>query len=89
VLLNHTVEELGIMTSIISDGLKQAQQALGGEHGAKVKQLASDTKEVNEQWRITSDYGVKQTNTENWLRIASDEKTGPMLLEDPFAREKV
>lgn len=88
--LNYTVEELGIMTSIISDGLKQAQQALdGGEHGVKVKQLASDTKEVSDQWRITSDYGVKQTNTQNWLRVASEEKTGPMLLEDPFAREKV
>lgn len=77
------------MSSVISDGLKQAQQALVGEHGAKVKQLASTTKEVNEQWKITSDYGVKQTNTENWLKVASDGKTGPALLEDPFAREKV
>lgn len=78
------------MTSIISDGIERAQQALGGgEQGAKIKQLAADTKDVNGQWRITSDYGVKQTNTQNWLKVASNEKTGPALLEDPFAREKV
>jgi len=78
------------MTSIISDSLKSAQQALNGtERSAKVKQLAADTKDVNGKWNITSDFGVKQTNTENWLRVASEEKTGPMLLEDPFAREKV
>jgi len=78
------------MTSIISEGLKNAQQVLDGtEHNAKAKQLASDTKDVNGKWKMTSDFGVKQTNTENWLRVANEEKTGPMLLEDPFAREKV
>jgi hypothetical protein len=32
---------------------------------------------------------VKQENTDEWLRVVSDDQEGPTLLEDPFAREKV
>lgn len=39
--------------------------------------------------RITTDYGVKQTNTDDWLRVATEDKTGPALLEDHAAREKI
>jgi catalase len=39
--------------------------------------------------RITTDYGVKQTNTDDWLRVATDDKTGPTLLEDHASREKI
>lgn len=45
--------------------------------------------EPNENSRITSDYGVKQNNTDQWLRVASEDQTGPSLLEDAFGREKV
>lgn len=79
------------MTSAISDGLGKATEALQSrEHGAKVAQLASVTKDVHDQsHRITSDFGVKQTNTDDWLKVANEDKTGPMLLEDPFGREKI
>ena len=56
----------------------------------KIVQLAADTKDVNDKsWRITSDYGVKQNNTDEWLKVASDAQQGPQLLEDHFGREKV
>jgi catalase len=56
----------------------------------KVAALAADTKDVHEKsHRITSDYGVKQSNTDHWLSVSSEDKSGPMLLEDAFAREKV
>jgi hypothetical protein len=56
----------------------------------KIAQLAADTKDVHDKsWRITSDYGVKQNNTDDWLKVATDDQQGPMLLEDHFAREKV
>jgi catalase len=61
-----------------------------GVKNAKVAQLASDTKDVHDpSWRITSDYGVKQNNTDDWLKVATEDQQGPMLLEDHFAREKV
>jgi catalase len=61
-----------------------------GAKNAKVAQLAADTKDVHDpSWRITSDYGVKQNNTDDWLKVATEDQQGPMLLEDHFAREKV
>lgn len=39
--------------------------------------------------RITTDYGVKQSNTDDWLRVATEDKTGPSLLEDHAGREKI
>lgn len=39
--------------------------------------------------RITTNYGVKQSNTDDWLRVASEDHTGPDLLEDHASREKI
>jgi catalase len=48
--------------SILATGAEKLQQSLS--EGGKVGQLASVTKDVNEKAaRITTDYGVKQTNT--------------------------
>jgi catalase len=79
------------MSSLVSNSLGKAQQAIESASGdVKQKQLREATKDVgNKDYRITSDYGVKQTNTDNWLRVANEEKTGPSLLEDPFSREKI
>lgn len=56
---------------------------------AKAEQLRSDTVEPAQESRITSDFGTKQSNTDDWLRIANGDKTGPSLLEDAFGREKI
>lgn len=77
-------------SQILSSGIGKAQQAMAGEKGAKVIQLSNVTKDVHDKnARITSDFGVKQSNTDDWLRIVNEDKTGPMLLEDPFAREMI
>lgn len=60
-----------------------------GHKGAKTDQLAAYTVEPTKDSRITSDFGTKQTNTDDWLRINSRDQIGPMLLEDPFGREKI
>jgi len=61
-----------------------------GVKNAKVAQLQADTKDVHDpKWKMTSDYGVKQNNTDDWLKVATEDQQGPMLLEDHFAREKV
>lgn len=39
--------------------------------------------------RLTTDYGVKQTNTDHWLSVSTEDKTGPSLLEDHASREKI
>jgi catalase len=75
--------------SSVSNMAEKAKDMTGGE-SKKIAQLAADTKDVHDKsWRITSDYGVKQTNTDDWLKVASEDQQGPMLLEDHFAREKV
>ncbi|KAL9069873.1 MAG: hypothetical protein Q9157_006007 [Trypethelium eluteriae] len=56
----------------------------------KQHDLERDVKNVHDpHWRITSDFGVKQSNTDDWLRVATEDQTGPSLLEDHFAREKI
>ncbi|KAK4895490.1 catalase 1 [Elasticomyces elasticus] len=77
--------------SAISTGLEKLQETLNGSpEGRKVADLARDTKDYHDpSARITTDYGVKQTNTDDWLKIATEDKTGPMLLEDHAGREKI
>ena len=79
------------MASSILAGVKEtAKNTMSSQQSSKINDLSRDTKDVHDKSnRITSDYGVKQTNTDDWLKVASEDKTGPMLLEDPFAREKV
>ncbi|KAK4974755.1 catalase A [Elasticomyces elasticus] len=77
--------------SVLSTGLEKVQETLNGSlEGKKVAQLAKDTKDYHDpKSRITTDYGVRQSNTDDWLKVASEDKTGPMLMEDHAAREKI
>ncbi|EON98254.1 putative catalase 1 protein [Phaeoacremonium minimum UCRPA7] len=77
------------MASIIPDTVKKAQQIIMGSQGDKLADLQASTKEPTKDTRITSDYGVKQENTDHWLSITNEDHTGPSLLEDPFGREKI
>lgn len=65
------------------------KSAVMGSKDAKAENLAHVTVEPTKDTRITSDFGTKQTNTDDWLKVNSKDKTGPMLLEDNFGREKV
>jgi catalase len=78
------------MASNILANVTEKAKSMTGERSQKVADLAAHTKDVGDKsYRITSDYGVKQTNTDDWLKVATEDKTGPMLLEDHFAREKI
>lgn len=78
------------MASNILSQAKEKATELTGAKSQKIADLSAATKDVHDKnWRITSDWGTKQTNTDDWLKVANEDKTGPMLLEDPFAREKV
>jgi len=78
------------MASEIIGNVAEKAKGLTGEKTGKMAQLAAVTKDVHDdKWRITSDFGVKQNNTDDWLKVATDDQTGPSLLEDHFAREKV
>lgn len=75
------------MSHIVPDSIKHA--VMGGPNDAKASQLARNTVEPTKDSRITTDFGTKQSNTDNWLRVGTDNQTGPMLLEDHSSREKV
>lgn len=89
--LNHRTYtlHLQVMANIIPKTVQAAQHAIMGSKGDKIADMARDTVEPTSKDRLTSDWGVKQSNTDDWLRVVSDDHTGPSLLEDPFAREKV
>ncbi|KAK7186909.1 catalase-domain-containing protein [Paraphaeosphaeria sporulosa] len=76
-------------SSILSQGKEKIQEAMSAKD-TKAAQLAANTKDVHDpSYRITSDWGTKQSNTDDWLKVATEDKTGPMLLEDGFSREKI
>ncbi|KAH6606966.1 hypothetical protein Trco_006119 [Trichoderma cornu-damae] len=74
------------MSNMIASSIKQA---VTGQKGAKADQLAAHTVEPSKKSRMTSDFGTKQTNADDWLRVNSKDQIGPMLLEDSFGREKI
>jgi catalase len=55
----------------------------------KFADLQKDTAELNDKDHMTTDYGIKISDPDHWLRVASEKNTGPTLLEDQIAREKV
>ncbi|KAH7080147.1 catalase-like domain-containing protein [Paraphoma chrysanthemicola] len=78
------------MASQILSNVAEKAKDMTSATSQKVADLAANTKDANDKsWKMTSDYGVKQNNTDDWLRVASDDKQGPLLLEDHFAREKI
>ncbi|OTB01417.1 hypothetical protein M426DRAFT_64132 [Hypoxylon sp. CI-4A] len=76
-------------SGIISDTAEKVKKMVGGEKGRKVADLDAVSQTVSPKDRITSDFGVKMGNVDEWLRVANEDKTGPMLLEDSFARERI
>ncbi|KAL2123603.1 hypothetical protein VTJ04DRAFT_4058 [Mycothermus thermophilus] len=79
------------MSGLVPETVQKVAHAagLGPRESDKLKQLAHDTKDMTPQDRVTTDYGVKQPTQDDWLKIVSEDHTGPLLLEDPFGREKI
>lgn len=80
-----------IMATVISDGLRKAQEKIQNtaSKNKKLVDLEADTNTVNAEQCITTDHGTRVSNTDNWLRAVDGKRTGPSLLEDQIAREKV
>lgn len=78
------------MASKLTDTFKSAQAAvMSSSQGAKLADLQRDMKEPTDKTTLTSDFGVPQTNNDDWLKVYSEDKQGPFLMEDNFGREKV
>ncbi|EEP78713.1 catalase A [Uncinocarpus reesii 1704] len=74
----------------ITGGLTKMKEAVQGmTQDKKIKDLARDTSDVHAPATITTDHGTKVSNTDNWLKSVDDHRTGPSLLEDQIAREKI
>ncbi|KAJ5225468.1 Catalase A [Penicillium chermesinum] len=56
---------------------------------SKVADMQHDTIEINNKQHMTTDYGIKISDPDHWLRVVNDKNTGPSLLEDQIAREKI
>ncbi|KAJ5892869.1 hypothetical protein N7504_009560 [Penicillium tannophilum] len=55
----------------------------------KFSDMEKDTVDVFAKQHMTTDYGIKISDPDHWLRTVSDKNTGPSLLEDQIAREKI
>ncbi|KZP32232.1 catalase-domain-containing protein [Athelia psychrophila] len=56
---------------------------------AKIADLQRDIHEPAKGDGLTSEFGVKIENTDDWLKAQDGTNVGPSLLEDHFAREKI
>lgn len=54
----------------------------------KAQDLARETVDVNERG-LTTDFGTRIADTDHWLKLSGPGQTGPHLLEDQVAREKI
>ncbi|PYH42895.1 catalase catA [Aspergillus saccharolyticus JOP 1030-1] len=79
------------MASIVAGGLERAQEAVksASNKNKKAVDLERDTVDVTTEQRQTTDHGVPISNTDNWLKAVDGDRTGPSLLEDQIAREKI
>ncbi|KAH0551245.1 hypothetical protein GP486_007455 [Trichoglossum hirsutum] len=69
---------------------KETIIGMAGYHDSKVQDLKRDTVDGNsKRGVITTDAGVSVSNTDDWLKLSTEHRTGPMLLEDQIAREKI
>ena len=79
------------MAAVIAEGLEKAHEAVksAASKNKKSVDLERDMVDVTNNQRQTTDHGVPISNTDQWLRSVDDRRTGPSLLEDQIAREKV
>ena len=68
-------------------GINMTQYA--SSSNKKIVDLSRDTVDAHTNEPQTTDHGVRINNTDNWLKVGNERHTGPSLLEDQIAREKV
>ncbi|CAG8948579.1 unnamed protein product [Penicillium salamii] len=55
----------------------------------KLADLNKETVDAGTKQHMTTDYGIKISDPDHTLRVVDEKRTGPALLEDQIAREKV
>jgi catalase len=77
------------MASNILSSATEKVKDMTGARSQKVADLSTATKDVNDNWKATTDYGVKINTHDDWLALSNKDQTGPQLLEDHIGREKI
>ncbi|EGO02731.1 hypothetical protein SERLA73DRAFT_158522 [Serpula lacrymans var. lacrymans S7.3] len=73
--------------SSIRDTIQKAVSTVTSS--AKIADLQSDIQEPKSGQALTTDHGVKVSDTDNWLKVTNGRDNGPSLLEDQIGREKI
>ncbi|KAF8626349.1 hypothetical protein AX15_005006 [Amanita polypyramis BW_CC] len=55
----------------------------------KIRDLQRDIVDAKPDSPLTTDHGVRISDTDNWLKVSDGRDHGPSLLEDQIAREKI
>jgi hypothetical protein len=55
----------------------------------KIADMKSEMRIPTNTHHLSSEWGVKQNSHDIWLQASTDDRQGPLLLEDNHAREKV
>lgn len=93
--LGDTIEKVGItLTNNLptSSGTMSTSDGTNGRTGTvnkKLEDLEQHVYDVQNPQHMTTDFGHKVSNTDNWLKVGSKDHVGAHLLEDQVAREKV
>ena len=78
------------MEKVLDGARQKASEAVSGimSTNKKTADMKPNMVEPTSSDRLTSDFGVRQNNTDVWLHASTGDRQGPALLEDNFAREK-
>ncbi|KAL3469299.1 catalase-like domain-containing protein [Aspergillus californicus] len=79
------------MATHVAAGLQKAQHAVQNTatKNKKLVDLEADTVNAHSKQPQTTDHGVPISDPDHWLRVSNEKQSGPMLLEDQIAREKI
>lgn len=79
------------MATHVAAGLQKAQQAVQdtATKNKKLVDLEAETVDGTSKQPQSTDHGVGITDPDHWLRVTNEKQTGPSLLEDQIAREKI
>ncbi|KAB8298939.1 hypothetical protein EYC80_001091 [Monilinia laxa] len=79
------------MQSVIGTTVQKAGEAVSSAMSSnkKTADMQPEIREPNTKESLTSDFGVKSSNHDNWLSASDGDRQGPLLLEDNFGREKI
>jgi catalase len=89
------IREKSDLTGLVEASVHKVKSVLDSKspsvvESAKTKSLQSDTKNADTSTQpFTTDFGLKVSNNESFLKIVSEKSTGPQLLEDEIGRERV